>query len=252
MEVAAGVMGSDVPMAIIPGGTANVMSVELGIPGDSKEACKLICDIDSALVRSVDMGQVGDQYFMLRVGMGFEAALVEGADRETKAKVGTLAYVLSGLQALANPVLARYQLTLDGKKVEVEGITCMVANSGSLGTPGLRLAPTVDVSDGLLDVIVIRKGDLGSILSVVASVVTGNENAEPLQHWQARHVHVESTPQQSVQADGEIINTTPIDIKVLPNILKVLVPRPPEATEAAKVQDTNTEAGTLGAMPAMV
>src|SRR5258706_1899535 len=78
MEVANGLLGTHVPMAIIPGGTANVMSIELGIPGDIVQAVSLINDVDHSMLRSVDVGKVGDHYFMLRVGMGWEAAMVEG------------------------------------------------------------------------------------------------------------------------------------------------------------------------------
>jgi YegS/Rv2252/BmrU family lipid kinase len=252
MEVASGLMDTNIPMAILPGGTANVMSIELAIPSDIAEACALVTADDLGTVRPVDMGLVGKHTFMLRVGMGLEAAMVQGADRDMKSRVGSLAYVLSALQAFNNPQLARYLLTLDGKEIEVEGITCMVANSGNLGSPGLRMAPNIDVSDGLLDVIVIRRGDLGALLSVAASVVAGNENAEPLQHWQARNIRVVAAPVQPVQVDGEMLTQTPVEVKVLPQILKVIVPRPKLAPEWLPARaDTDTAPGLLGAAPAI-
>jgi YegS/Rv2252/BmrU family lipid kinase len=252
MEVASGLMNTNVPMAILPGGTANVMSVELAIPGDISEACALLAGDDLSVVRPVDMGKVDDYTFMLRVGMGLEAAMVEGADRDLKSRVGSLAYVLSALQALNNPQVARYLLTLDGKEIEVEGITCMIANSGSMGAPGLRLAPNIDVSDGLLDVLVIRRGDLGALLSVAASVMAGNESAEPLQHWQAKKIHVTAAPIQSVQVDGEMLAQTPVEVNVLPHVLKVLVPKPKLAPETLPTPaDTSRAPGLLGSAPAL-
>lgn len=224
MEVASGLIGSDVPLAIFPGGTANVMSVELGIPGDLAEACALVCG-EGCVTRTVDMGRVGDNYFMLRVGIGFEAEMVEGADREMKDRMGPLAYALSALQALREPKIARYQLTLDGKEIESQGMTCIIANAGSLGRANLSLAPTIDPSDGLLDVIVVRKADLPSLLSVAASVVAGNENAEPLQHWQAREIEVVAQPGQDAQADGEMLGQTPVHARVIPGAVKVIIPR---------------------------
>jgi diacylglycerol kinase (ATP) len=246
MEVANGLLGTNVPMAILPGGTANVMSVELGIPSDVGQAAALINDTDHSMIRSVDVGQIGDRHFMLRVGMGWEAQMVDGADKEIKARAGTLAYLISGLQALRDPQIARYQLTIDGKEIEVEGMTCMIANSGNVGTPGIRVAQNVDVSDGLLDVIVIRKADLGSLISVVASVVAGNENAEPLQHWQGRNIKVVADPPQTVQADGEILGQTPVDISVIPNALKIIVPKPKEAAEPIRRENTENLPGMFG------
>jgi diacylglycerol kinase (ATP) len=230
MEAASGLIGTDIPLAIFPGGTANVMSVELGIPGDLAQACALVCG-DEREFRQIDVGQVNDTYFLLRVGTGFEAELVKGADREKKNQLGNLAYVLSAIQALRGSKVVRYQLTLDGTERVVEGITCMVANSGNIGTPGLSLAPTISVSDGLLDVVVIRAGDIASIISVAASVIARNENAEPLQHWQARNIGIATETPETIQADGELIGKTPTQIKVIPQAVRVIVPK--KAEEAA-------------------
>jgi YegS/Rv2252/BmrU family lipid kinase len=224
MEVASGLIGSGVPMAIIPGGTANVMAAELGIPNDLVEACALAVNPKSAL-RAVDVGQVGEAYFILRAGMGFEAAMVEGADRDLKDRLGVLAYAFSALQALADPVIARYHLYLDGLEVETAGLTCIIANSGATGAPGVSLAPMIDVSDGLLDVIVVRKADLPSLISLAARVVRGEESSQTLLHWQAREVTVVADPPQTVQVDGEILGKTPVMARVIPHAVKIIVPQ---------------------------
>jgi diacylglycerol kinase (ATP) len=239
-EVASGLIGSDVPLAILPGGTANVMSVELGIPNNLEGACELFCG-DQNQARWVDMGQIGDQYFLLRVGIGFEAVMVQEAGREAKAGMGVLAYLLSALANLRNPPQATYRITMDGKVVESEGMTCIVANSGSLGRPGLSIMPDVRVDDGLLDVIVVRQADLRTWLAVTVNVagltditpVAGDADIEDvveqteknLQHWQAREIEIEADPVQSVQSDGEMIDDTPIHCRVLPKAIQILVPK---------------------------
>lgn len=221
MEVANGLHGSDVPLAIFPGGTANVMSVELGIPNDLSEAMALV-STDNSFVRQVDVGKVGDRYFLLRVGVGFEADVMNRTEREAKTRLGTLAYLLTGLQTLGERQVARYRLTLDGEVVEAEGISLMIANSGNMGLTNVALAPHIDVSDGLLDVIVIRNTDVGSLLQVAASAAG---LSDPLQHWQARHIIVESDPIQQVICDGEPLEPTPVEVTVLPQALRVIVPR---------------------------
>ena len=76
MEAASGLMGSDVPVAILPGGTANVFSVELGIPGNLAKAAALVSD-EASRERVVDMGRLnGEQLFILRLATGFEAIAV--------------------------------------------------------------------------------------------------------------------------------------------------------------------------------
>lgn len=223
MEAARGLMHSQVPLAIVPGGTANVMAAELGIPNDLEEACLLAVNPD-APIRLIDMGQMGEHPFLLRAGMGFEAAMVQGADRGLKDRLGLLAYAISGLQELADPEVALYRMILDGEEIEVEGLTCIIANSGNIGTAGISLVPGIDVSDGFLDVLVMTRADLPSLLALAASVVSGTENAPALQHWRVKEGRFTSEPRQAVQVDGEILAETPIEIKVIPQAVQVIVP----------------------------
>jgi YegS/Rv2252/BmrU family lipid kinase len=234
MEVASGLMGSGVPLAILPGGTANVMSLELGIPAGLVEACALLIEPEAA-VRPIDMGTVsfpedseaGEHNFILRASVGFEAAMVEGADREMKDRLGVFAYAFSALQALADPAIARYRLTLDGQEIESEGLACIVANSGTMGIsgmPALSLAPNISVSDGLLDVVVVTRADLPSIVSLVANAFAGSRTPQSLQHWQAREILVRTDPAQPVQVDGEIFSETPYVARAIPQAVNVITP----------------------------
>src|SRR5262249_15618391 len=125
-----------------------------------------------------------------------------------------------------------YRLTLDGKTFETEGIMCLIANSGYIGQTGLKFAPTIDVSDGLLDVIVIRKGDLGSLLTVAATLMTRAENGEPLLHCQAREMVLDPAPPQPVQVDGELFGKPPFTAKVLPQAARIVVPKSPASPQS--------------------
>jgi diacylglycerol kinase family enzyme len=113
---------------------------------------------------------------------------------------------------------------MDGRQEELEGVSCMVANAGNLGLIGLSLAPGIRVGDGLLDVIVVRKADLSSLLQWAAGLATGSEPAEAMVHWQAREVSVASDPPQTVHVDGEVLGKTPFTARILPQALKVIVP----------------------------
>lgn len=226
-EVASGLIGSSVPLAILPGGTANVMAVELNIPLDLTAACQLLCE-DHYELRPVDMGHAGNRPFLLRVGLGLEAAMVEGARPDLKFRMGTLAYAFSILQALQEPIIAQYELILDGEIVKCEGVTCIIANTANLGMRGSTLSTTTNVSDGLLDVFVVRKADLSTALSLAATVMTGQDNLQAMQHWQARAITVVSDPVQTVQADGEILGSSPVQAQVIPNALQIVVPKAAE------------------------
>jgi diacylglycerol kinase family enzyme len=231
--------GSGVPLAILPGGTANVMSVELGIPSLFGEAVNLLC-YEELTLRPIDVGKVDDRHFILRLSMGLEARMVEGADRSLKDRLGTLAYAFSALKAIAAPEILRFEFDLDGQQLSEEGIACVIANSANLGRAGWQLAPDVTVSDGLLDVFVVSNTSMPTVMSLLTGILGQEPNAviaeevgvepsqaRPVRHWRAKEVVVRSTPISSVQCDGEMIGDTPKRIGILPAALQVVVPPPP-------------------------
>src|SRR5215207_10228246 len=90
MEVASALCGTSTPMAIFPGGTANVMSVELGIPSTDLEASIDYIAKGRYTTRLIDMGKVNDRLFLLRIGIGLEADMMKSADQEIKKQYGLL------------------------------------------------------------------------------------------------------------------------------------------------------------------
>lgn len=223
MEVAEAVQGGQIPMAILPGGTANLMSVELGIPKDLTKAAQIAIDPNS-VVRRVDMGQTGEQLFMLRVGIGFAGEKVKLADRELKDKWGILAYSIAGLKALETVPVANYRITVDGEEYETEGKTCLIDNAGNIGVQGMSPSKDISVSDGLLDVIVVRDDSVGSLFAVGEQILGGKPNPDAVRHWQGREIRIEADPPQPVTGDGEMWDDTPVSVRVLPGVLPILTP----------------------------
>ncbi len=224
MEVAGSLAGNPTPMAILPGGTANLMAIELGIPRNLALAAQIAAREDST-ARVVDLGKAGDQHFMLRVGIGLSARKVEATSREMKDRFGILAYSLGALQALRTSEPARFSFSLDGQSAECEAIACVVDNAGNIGIPGLSHSHEVSVSDGFFDVFAVR-GGLPGRTPPAHGWRTG---AEIAQHWRARDITIVTDPPLPVQADGEMWGTTPIRINVLPAAVRVLTKPSPGA-----------------------
>jgi YegS/Rv2252/BmrU family lipid kinase len=222
MEVAQAVQGGDIPMAILPGGTANLMSVELGIPKALTKAAQIMVNPHS-VVRHIDMGQVGQNQFMLRVGVGFSGEKVKLADRELKDKWGILAYSIAGLKALKDVPVAKYRITVDSTEYKTDGKTCVIDNAGNMGMQSVTASKKINVSDGLLDVIVVRDAHVGSLIAVGAEIA-GHERSGAVKHWQGSEITIECDPPQTVQVDGEVWDPTPVMAKVLPGVLPVLTP----------------------------
>lgn len=223
MEAAQGLLGSSTPLAILPGGSANLMSIELGIPKDLEEAVEVAVD-EKSIARSIDMGRIRDEYFILRVGIGFGARKVAYADRALKNKIGALAYSVAAAKALKETKSAHYKMVLDGQVIETDGYTCLVDNAGNMGMKDIKPAKEIRVDDGLLDVLILGPKGVSNLISGSASKKEEDKGDVLVQHWQAKEITIEADPPQPVTVDGEMVADTPLTASILPGLLKVLVP----------------------------
>jgi diacylglycerol kinase (ATP) len=226
IEAISGLIGSEIPLIILPGGSANVVATELGIPKDFKEVCTLLVH-GSLETKTIDVGQFDEHYFITGLSIGFGADLVKGADRETKNKIGILAYFLSAAAALKKTKKTVYHLKIDGQEYKLQGLTCIITNTGNLGFTKISLDKHIDISDGFLDVVVLRKANLSLLKHIVVTLLKRERphNLELVQHWQGKDISVSSTPKQTVQCDGEVLKEMPLHIKIISGAIKVLVPK---------------------------
>ena len=236
MEAASGVHNSEVPLLMLPGGTANVMAIDLGIPTELETALALALQPELS-IRPVDMGSVDNNLFLLRVGIGYEAEMSAHAARGEKSKLGRLAYIENAIHKLRGLRATQYIMTIDDETYVRTGITCMICNSSSIGIPNLRLAYNSDVSDGLLDIIVIRNAQPGTILktlfNVVRSLFRGTESGSVhIDHWQGKKVTVQTKYRQFVARDGEPLKKArQVSAFVIEHALQVVIV-PPAASVA--------------------
>jgi diacylglycerol kinase (ATP) len=232
MEVASGMINADIPLVILPGGSANVMATGLGIPKDLKEACRLICEGPHE-IKVIDVGCFGKRYFIVGLSMGFEADMIKGADRETKNKIGIFAYVISAVKAFKKLGEVQYTITVDGKEEKVTGLSCSVVNAANLGFTNISLDKHIDISDGLLDVLVVRKANFNLFTHILITFIRRErpDNWELVAHYQGKDIKITSSPAQRIQCDGEPLEKIPIHAHIMPSVLRVIVPRPPKEIE---------------------
>jgi len=156
--------------------------------------------------------------------MGVAGEKVRLADRELKDRFGIMAYTIAALKAMKNTQIADYQITIDGENHEVQGLTCLVDNAGNLGIAGLSAAKNISVSDGLLDVILIRDAGFSSVLSAAHGITDKGPDPGSYYHWQGREISIHTDPPTVVQGDGEMWGETPVTAKILPGVLPILTP----------------------------
>lgn len=225
-EAISGLIGSQIPLVILPGGSANVLANELNIPYDLKAACALMSE--SALeTKTIDIGQIDKHYFICGVTLGFGADIVEGADRDSKNRVGIIAYFFSAVKAVNKTKKTNYHLKIDGQEHKVSGLTCLITNTGNIGFSKISFDKHIDISDGLLDVLVVRKVNLSLFKHITITLFKHQrpEDWELVKHWQGKDISISSTPKQTIQCDGEILDKIPLHIKIIPSAIKILVPK---------------------------
>ena len=230
-EVADGLLDYTVPLSILPNGTANVLSVELGFPRDAGMILAALFSGNYDL-RQIDAAKMDQKTLLLRAGIGYEAEISVGATREAKSRYGRLAYFVTAWHKLRRLRPTRYHLTLDGVEVVRRGVTCLICNSTNIGIPNVKLVAATDVSDGKIDIILVPNLRLPQILTgawqTLQSIFPFGKSQTPtvLNHWQVREVTVQTKRPQMMAIDGEPYKrgkrTT---VVVLPGALTVAVPR---------------------------
>lgn len=229
--VANQLIGTEIPLGIIPRGTANAFSVALGIPTNIRGACDTII---TGISRCVDAARCNGLPMILLTGIGFEAATVEKADREAKNKWGVLAYLMAGWQQLDEQQPFEAELDIEGviKKFQAGAIT--IANAAPPTSVLAQGGGQVIVDDGLLDITIGVTGNettkleaLGAIAHLFSSaVLQTNSERKDIIHLRAKRVKVTTKPLQKVVIDGEIIEPASLEIECFPKSLNVFAPLP--------------------------
>ena len=155
-----------------------------------------------------------------------------------KKQFGKWAYVFAGLKALTEIETADYRITIDDHHVvEGTGVACAVANASTIGIAQLTLSPRIEIDDGLLDLVFVKKADVEGLFEL-SRMITGVRSPgekelpeEPgkidashlVNHWPVRKVTIETDRPLDMQVDGNLAGQTPQTVEVLPGALHVVV-----------------------------
>lgn len=214
----------DVPLGIIPVGTGNGVAKELKIPLQFDPALRAILRGENQHV--IDAMAVDGQHFFLAIGIGFSALTVGDTAVRDKRRFGMLAYFWRGLQRLVGIQPHLFEVEIDGTRVRLGGMEALVVNAASFGEPYLRWARDVRIDDGALETMVFRTNNVLDVLSVaVNALVSRRLTDRRLLYMQARRsITVLSNHPLPVQADGDVIGGTPVQVQVIPSAVPIIVP----------------------------
>lgn len=228
MQAVGGVVGHGVPIALIPGGTGNVLAGNLRLPRDPAQAARVAVH---GVRRRIDLGRVdrpdGPRYFAVACGTGLDAQVMAATSEEAKRKWGMGAYVARTFEALGAMQGVAYRITVDGKSEVVKAVMVVIANCREYVPPLFALRDAIALDDGLFDVVAVRAETALEGLGVVWRFLVGQtEGTESLWFARGERVSVETEAPRPVQVDGELIGETPVDAEIVPSAIEVMVQRP--------------------------
>ncbi|MFO0951617.1 MAG: diacylglycerol kinase family protein [Isosphaeraceae bacterium] len=216
--------GARARLGILPLGTTNVLARELNIPLDLDEAVGLIAGPNATA--TVDAMRVNGRYYFTQVGIGVDALMIRDTDEASKKRFGPAAYLWTAAKRFVGFQPRRFSISADGRTLRPRAAQVVLANCGALGTSGLRWGEDVRPDDGRVDVCVVRSGSALDYLGVAWSVIRGRHRRDRNLHYltAAKAVAVHSDQPLPVQADGEVVGETPVEVRVAPGVLEVVVP----------------------------
>ena len=221
-ETINGLAGSDVPLAIIPTGTVNVLAMELGIPLDPPDAVSLL---DTGTLSRIDLGLAGDRYFALMAGVGMDAAVVASLNPVMKKAFKEAAFAVQGLATYLTKDEPLIRVTCPERTVE--GYFAVFGNSSNYGG-GFGITPLADMRDGLLDVCVLTdKSLLSTVWYWTAALINAHIKHPKVEYFRteaAEIATVEEGKKVLVQTDGEVAGSLPLTCRIVPHALRVVVP----------------------------
>jgi YegS/Rv2252/BmrU family lipid kinase len=221
-DVASAAIQHRLPLAILPGGSTNIIARELGIPADPGAGAALI--FGAHRLKQIDAGASDRRIFLHMVGAGFDSRFFARSNPALKRKVGWLAYLPAAARTLFDrPVVAR--VTVDGTEVRAVTPMVLVANGRSIIHSALRIAEGISKSDGVFDVFIVTARSGPQKARVVGRMVTRKLDASPFViRLRGQEIAIETDPPLPVQFDGDVSGETPVRIRMLPGALRVVVP----------------------------
>ncbi len=202
----------------MPTGTGNDLANALGLP--QRDPARSAALLLRAPIRRVDAVRVEAGWFACVLGAGFDGAVNDRANRMRWPR-GRRRYDLAVMAELRSYRAGRYRLVLDGVVHEVAAMLIAVGNAPSYGG-GMRVCPDADLTDGLVDVVVVGPLSRTRFLRLFPGVFKGTHVRDPaVTVTRAREVRIEGEA-RTVYADGEPIGVLPLTCQVEPGALRVL------------------------------
>lgn len=228
MQAAAALIGTDVPLALIPGGTGNLLAGNLRIPANPDRAAQILM---TGRRRPIDLGRVvlpdGVHYFGVACGAGVDAQVMGATATADKRRWGIGAYWASTFRVLPGLRSTMCRITVDGEQFEFPAALVLIMNCGEMVPPLIRIRPEIAPDDGMLDFVAVTANTTWEGIRGLCRVVLDGRRVviretPYLRYARGTRFTVEPAEPLPVQFDGDPVGFTPFTAEVVPGCLVVM------------------------------
>ncbi len=222
----AGLIETQLPLGVLPLGTANSFAKTIGLPLNLPDACEVI---SRGLVRQVDLGCVNGKYFLNTASVGLSVEITQGVDSESKKFWGSLAYFAKSLQVFRRAEPFAIQLSCDGSSpIQIETFQILVGNGFYFGG-GMVVAPNASIDNHKLYFSSVEVKRKYQLLTLSLAARRGRHvYHDRVRTFYCKRLHLEANSPVPVNTDGEYATQTPAEFEIKPQILSVIVPQAPD------------------------
>ncbi|MBE6051429.1 MAG: YegS/Rv2252/BmrU family lipid kinase [Clostridium sp.] len=210
--------GKNLPIAILPVGTANDFGTFLGISEDVTEACENILKMQP---KAIDMGKINDKYFVNVASTGLFTDVSQKTDVNLKNTIGKLAYYIKGIEELPN--FRKLKVKLISKEVNYDGEMYLILVFNGKTAGSFSLATRADLEDGYLDVIMIKAVAIREILPLFIKILKGEHlDSDKVIYFKTDDLVIECNEDIVTDIDGEKGPDFPLHIQCIKGELQIL------------------------------
>jgi diacylglycerol kinase (ATP) len=218
-EIISGMAKSHIPLLVLPGGTANVLAKDVGIPKDFRRSIQLT---HTGIIRRIALGKVKDRYFVCMAGVGVDAGIVAAVNSDLKRKLGEGAFWVAGFKQLFAYAFPSFQLVIDGQTHT--GTFAVIARARSYGGP-LSIAPHADLFSSRFDICLYTGSSRWSYLRYCLFTLLGKHlSLSDVTYLQATQVEAGGNSEVWYQLDGELAGKLPQKFSIETDALSLIVP----------------------------
>ena len=217
-----GLLETQLPLGIIPLGTANDFARTLKLPADPLIACDVILH---GRIDEIDLGQVNEKLFCNVASIGLAVKVTQRLKRESKSRWGVIAYLFAFLRSLWESRPFTVEITGDGVHFSARTVQVTIGNGAAYGG-ALIVHEAATAQDGLLHLFSLEIAQWWHIIPLIPALWKGKFQSAP----QVRtlcgdnfYIRTPGRPRQ-LTADGEFVCSTPAQFRCLPRAVRVILP----------------------------